>query len=148
MLGNSEDKFKFVTCLSNNIKSAIAKQMRTLLILLLQLGLSHVQQSGPGSMQCALRLTSIIALLSRVRPAPSSPWLRLGQALCTENSVVISLQAVSSRTCMRGGKIAPFTVILAFSSILSARLCRNIKSSLSVVSNKHPYTPPSKEMLS
>lgn len=71
----------FVTRLSNSVKSSMAKQLRTWLILLLQLGSSHVQRGQPGSTQCMPRLPSIIHQLRRVRAAPSRPWPRLGHTL-------------------------------------------------------------------
>lgn len=139
-------RYIFVTRLSNSIKSSIAKQLRTWLILPLQLGLSHVQQGQPRSTQRMPRLPSIMEQLCRVRPLP-----RPGRGRDTHPAVKIGVGSSHHRVRTqaqgaRGGKIAPFTISLAFRHFRVLGFARTLSLFLSVlwVANI-PVSPPAKK---
>lgn len=95
LLGNRGDKVNFVTCLSNNVKSAIAKQMRTLLVL--QLGLTHVQRSR--STQCVLELSiSSVYINTYIK----LQYIKYRTALQSQTSPLLTLSKTGAGTLKIG----------------------------------------------
>lgn len=153
LLGNRGDKVNFVTCLSNNVKSAIAKQMRTLLVL--QLGLTHVQRSR--STQCVLELSiSSVYINTYIK----LQYIKYRTALQSQTSPLLTLSKTGAGTlkigvwsycyrlyhcsyawATRGDKLAPLTVIPAFSHLWALGFAWTLSLLYLFVSNTSLSTP-------